>query len=261
MALEIQIVIGLTLLLLLIASFIIVFVFLHQQQYHRYLREKEEMKNTYKQELLKAQLEIKEQTLQLISQEIHDNIGQILSLVKLHLNTVPSQADSALAGKITTSKELLSKAIQDLRDLAKTLNSAQASDRSLSSSLERELNLINKSGLYTTHLTVEGNEELFDPQKQLIIFRIAQEILNNILKHAKAKTIRVNLVYQPTSFLMHIEDDGIGFDMRSIQQKNKAETGIGIQNMYTRAKLIGADFSIDSKAGSGFHTRLLLPLN
>ncbi|MBC7920156.1 MAG: sensor histidine kinase [Ferruginibacter sp.] len=256
---EVPIVIAITLLLLLITAFVVVFFFIYQHQYHTHLQEKEDMQNTYQQELLKAQLEMKEQTLHTISQEIHDNIGQILSLVKLNLSAVLLEDDNPAARKIMDTKDLVSKAIQDLRNLSKTLNTEYISHQKLSESLQFELDLIQKSGLYETNLRVDGAERPFDPQKQLIIFRIAQEILNNIIKHARARRIAIVLNYRPDSLNVSIEDDGAGFDASALPQANGHEKGTGIGNVYHRAKLIGADFVINSHLGKGTLAHLSLP--
>lgn len=257
---EIQIVITFTLLLLLVTSFVVAFVFIHQQQYHRFLQEKEEMRNLFQQEILKAQLEMKEQTLHTISQEIHDNIGQVLSLVKLNLNTVRLEEDSPAAEKIVVSKDLVGKAIQDLRNLSKQLNTEHVSHQLLSASLQVELDLVQKTGLYETRLRVSGPEKAVDPQKQLIIFRIAQEALQNIIKHARARHIAVELRYGPDRLEMSIEDDGTGFDPTALLAPEASGKGTGIRNMYHRAKLIGASFALNSRLGEGTRSCLSFPI-
>jgi two-component system, NarL family, sensor kinase len=254
---EIQIVVSITLLLFLITSFIVVFIFVHQSQYHKYIQDKEEMKNTFQQEILKAQLEMKEQTLHTVSQEIHDNIGQILSLVKLNLHTVLLEEDNPANAKITVTKELVGKAIQDLRNLSKTLNTEHIVHLKLSEVLRIELDMIQKTGLYTTQLKVKGSERPLDPQKQLILFRIAQETFNNILKHAKAQSIQVWLDYLPEQLTMRIQDNGAGFERSS---GSGTEKGTGLNNMYHRARLIGAEFEVNSQLGKGTLTRLTLPI-
>ncbi|MDB5264207.1 MAG: sensor histidine kinase [Adhaeribacter sp.] len=253
---EIYIVIGITLLMLLVTSFVVVFIFIHRHQFNKHLQEKEEIKNAYQQEILKAQLEMKEQTLHTISQEIHDNIGQVLSLAKLNLNTILLSDDNPAASKITTTKELVAKAIQDLRNLSKSLNTDHISQKKLSESLKFELDQIQKTGMYKTDLKIEGSEQPFDPQKQLIIFRIVQEALQNIMKHAKAQYIFINLNYLPDKLIMSIKDDGSGFDMAAI---NQADKGTGIANMYHRARLMGAEIRIESQLGKGTLTQLWLP--
>ena len=163
-----------TLFLLLITSFLVVFVLIHRNQNIRYAKEKEEMKDAYQQEILKAQLEMKEQTLHTIAEDIHDGIGQILSLAKLHLNTIKIEESDSAASKISDIKELVTRAIQDLRHLSKTLNSDFLSKQKLTESIQFELDQIQKTKHYTATLEVKGDERPFDPHKQLILFRIAQ---------------------------------------------------------------------------------------
>jgi len=254
-----HIIIALTLFMLLVTSFVVVFIFIHRHQYNKHLIEKEEIKNAYQQEILKAQLEMKEQTLHTIAQEIHDNIGQVLSLAKLNLNTILLEENFPATQKVTNTKELIGKAIQDLRNLSKSLNTDHIIHKKLSESLKFELDMIQKTGMYMTNLKVEGTEEPLDPQKQLIIFRIVQEALQNIIKHAKAQYISIGLNYLPGSFIMSIKDDGTGFDLASYHNSDVSEKGTGIGNMYHRAKLMGADISIKSQIGKGTLTRISLP--
>ncbi|MDF9797131.1 two-component system NarL family sensor kinase [Catalinimonas alkaloidigena] len=236
---ELQIVIAATLFLLLVTSFVIAFIFIHQIQHHKYVREREEIKNNYKQEILKAQLEVKEHTMNSLSQEIHDNIGQILSLAKLNLSTLKQHEinEVQFEDKLKTTKELISKSIQDLRELSKRLNSEFIIKQSLPQAIERELEYINKTGLYETDITTEGQAQALDDQKKLILFRISQEILNNIIKHAFAKKILVRFHYMVNNISLFFQDDGIGFNF-DIAREN---VGTGLGNIIHRARLIGAD--------------------
>jgi len=202
---------------------------------------------------------MQEQTFRTISQEIHDNIGQILSLIRLNISTIKAEEDSPSERKIITSKELLDKAIEDLRDLSKRLNTEHVSQQSLAESLRFQLNLIQRTELYETNLEVHGQERPLEPEKKLIVFRIAQEALNNIMKHADAKNISVLLMYIPGKIILSIKDDGQGFDTAAVYKPDEPAKGIGTNNMYYRANLIGAEFSLQSKPGEGCLARLILP--
>ena len=245
-----------TLFFFLITFFVIVFVIIHQRQSNKYIKEKENMKNMYQQEILKAQLEMKEQTLHTISQEIHDNLGQLFSLVKLNLNTIKLEENNPAFSKISDTKELVTRAIQDMRHLSKTLNPDFLSRQNLSDAIRFELEQIQKTGQYKTTLQIIGDERPFDAQRQLIILRITQENLNNIIKHSKASTISVVLSYSSDRLKMTIEDDGTGFQMSTIDTGGIKEKGTGIGNMYHRAKLIEAEFTIDSRLNIGTKSEL-----
>ena len=138
--------------------------------------------------LLQTQLEIQEQTLKTISQEIHDNIGQVLSLAKLNLSRMDINKQDQLKEKIADSKNLVSKAIQDLRDLARSMNTDNITAMGLAKALEYEVEMLRKTG-FVVSFDVNGNVVRQEPQKELILFRIIQEIFNNIIKHAESTAL------------------------------------------------------------------------
>ena len=226
--------------IILLAVFIVLFVFFLQGRKQKHLLEKQNMQSRFQQELLRTQLEIQEQTLKTISEEIHDNVGQVLSLAKLNLGTLDNPEDP----KIKDTKTLVSKAISDLRNLSRSMHSDVIAELGLKQSIENELLIIENTRQFSTSLKVNGITQRFDKQKEMVLFRIAQEALNNCIKYSKAKTITVELNYSPHSFLLCVTDDGIGFN-------ETATAGIGLKSMQNRARLIGAEFSVNSSPGNG----------
>ncbi len=223
------------------------------------LLEKQIRENTYQKELLQSQLEIQEQTFKNISQEIHDNIGQALTLAKLNLNTMPAVSDEQKE-KITTTKEIISKTIADLRDLSKGLNTDYIADMGLQKAIEYEFGLINRSSSILTSLHTEGSAYRLDKQKELILFRIIQEVLNNTIKHAAARSIKAMITYKDDEFILSIKDDGKGFVIENMNDKDQSGSGLGLRNMNNRAKLIGASFAMNSVPGNGTEVRIILPI-
>jgi two-component system, NarL family, sensor kinase len=207
----------------------------------------------FRNEILKAQIEMQEQTFLSISQEIHDNLGQILALIRLNISTIKPCDPASTANKITSSKELLDQAIEDLRDLSKRLNFDFINQKRLSESIIFHLNLIKKGGQLETSFEKEGIERPLDSDIKIIVIRIIQEALNNIIKHAAAKTITVLLFYLPEKSILTIKDNGKGF-----KQKDRFK-GMGIQSMIRRARMINADFSIKSLPEGGTIIRLVIP--
>jgi two-component system, NarL family, sensor kinase len=234
----------------------------YQGRSRKYMNEMSDLRIKYQEETIKAQIEKEEQTLTRISQEIHDNIGQILSLVKLNLNTLDiEECTGQVKNKIMTSRDLVGKAIVDLRHLSKSLNSIHLSQGYLSESLRGELDIINKTGLYITQIELSGEEQPFDPQKQLIVFRIAQEAINNIIKHAKASHISIYLDYCDQLLDLVIVDDGAGFNSEFCHAPDSRQSGTGIGNMQNRAALIGGSLEIKSIKGEGTSVHLSIPVN
>jgi len=256
---DIIITIIVTFFLLLLTSFVVVFITYHQRRQIKNLNEKQQLQSKYQQELLQTQLEIQEQTLKTISQEIHDNIGQALSLAKLNLNTMPATNDEQLQQKIINSKELVSKAIVDLRDLSRSLDTDYVQEMGLLRAIEYELELIRKTGTMDAQLQIEGVIARADKQKDLILFRIVQETFNNIIKHAEAKSIKVSVYYNLTELVLIIADNGKGIDLGPLNEQTNSGFGLGIRNMHNRAKLIGAVFTMRSSLGKGTEVKIILP--
>jgi signal transduction histidine kinase len=213
----------------------------------------------FKQTLLQTQLEIQEQTLKNISQEIHDNVGQVLSLAKLTLNTMDITKTEQLQGKIDNTLSQVSKAINDLRDLSKSFNTDNISAIGLISAIGNELDMIGKTDSHKTEFKIEGSSRKLESQKELILFRIVQEALHNIIKHAAAKNVKVLAVYSPEELELQIQDDGKGFDLTPLNEEANTGFGLGIRNMHNRAKLIGADFTMSSSTGTGTIVKIVLP--
>ncbi len=126
--------------------------------------------------------------------------------------------------------------------------------------VEYELDLLKKSGNFETNLKIEGKPYSMEKQKELILFRIMQEVIHNIIKHAKATIIDVQIIFDPGIFSLTITDNGLGFDARQLQEKSYTGLGLGIRNMSNRAKLINCDFKLISSMGKGATVILTLPV-
>lgn len=246
-----------SIILVLLANFVIFVLFAYQKRHNKHIQEINSIKEKYDKEILKTQLEIKEQTMQNISQEIHDNIGQVLSLANLQLTAIELPGNPYATEKIEKSMELVSKVITDLRDLSRTLSSENIARTGLSEAVRFDLELMERSGVFTTSFEVSGKEKRLDASKEIIIYRIVQQALNNILKHAKATYITVALNYEEDRLLVSIKDNGSGFDTAIIQSNNNQ--GAGLRNMIHRARLIQAIIHFESAPGKG--TNVLLSIS
>jgi len=244
-------------LLLIVAGGIIVFILVYQKKQLQYLGEKKQLKANYQKEILESRLEIQEQTLKSIAQEVHDNIGQVLTVAKLNLSmTDIHEPKLILQERLNNISELLNKAIRDLRDLSKSLHSDVIAEKGLLKAIQNELEILKKTGAYTIVLNIEGDYYYLPEQKELILFRVFQEIINNIIKHANASVIDVQLAFQPQQFVLCVKDNGIGFNIDNI----KANEGIGLRNIINRIQLIGATYFIDSQPLKSTTIKIELPV-
>lgn len=248
---------------LLLVLFIVSVLYLYQKRQQKHEKTLVLLKEEYDQELLRSQLEIKEITLKNISQELHDNIGQMLSLAKLSLATSGIQKDQKSYENIQASREILNKAILDLANLTKSLHTDRILDIGLESAIEFEVNTILKTGLISANFSAPTSQyhQALDNHTSIFIFRMFQEILNNTLKHSKASQVNIFMNYSSDhNFILKVEDNGIGFNVEEKRNSASSDTGVGLKSMINRAKLIGAEFKINSKIGVGTSVSIILPL-
>lgn len=231
---------------ILIGSFLLLLVFVFLRRQRKNKQEKEEMRNRFEQTLLKTQLEIQEQAFAYISQEIHDNIGQILSLARLNLNTF---GNSYTEEKINQTDDLLGKAIKDLRDLSHNLQNNRIHNIGIIESIRQLLVSLEKTGRFETSFHTSDYFHITDNNTDIILYRMIQEIINNIIKHASASKIDVSIDTAADTTIIRISDNGVGFDTSLL--KTEERSGIGLYNIINRAKMINTTVDVKSVPGNG----------
>jgi signal transduction histidine kinase len=242
-----------TFIFLLAPAFVLIYVNLYNQRKKRHIEEKALLESRFQQELLKTQVEMQEQTLNHISREIHDNVTQVLSFVKLSLAIPAKDTREQVEIKISESRNLVAQVINDLRDLSKSLSYEHIIQLGLVQTMEIEAGRINKSGIIKIDLAIGGDARNLGEQRELVLFRIFQEALNNALKHSGAKQLKINLDYFDHLFNLTIQDNGVGFPAEKLNN-----SGSGLRNIVNRAALIGADAVIDSSPGKGCFIKITI---
>ena len=254
------IVIGVILALLLV-GFIVAILFLYQRRQHRQEKELTLLKDQFDKELLQSQLEIKENTFKTIAQELHDNIGQMLSVVKFSLAGIRLAQEDPNFETIQESKQMLNKAIFDLSDLTKSMHTDRITQIGLVEAIKFEMETLGRMKLFETSFTLSDGNYHFDPQKEIFLFRIFQEIMNNTIKHSKASQVNVAIICSEAGkFSFVVKDNGRGFNVKEKQLSESRVAGVGLKSMVNRARLIGAAISIESQPGNGTSIKVELPL-
>jgi signal transduction histidine kinase len=242
---------------ILLFGFVILLTFLFQKRQIQNLQEKAALKTAYDQEILKSQIEVQNQTLQHIGQELHDNIGQLLSVAKINLNILEESENEEL-DFIKQTNEIITQSINDLRALTKSLDGDFVKDFGLEESISHELQRIRKTRRFQTETSVLGEKRKLSYEREIVLFRIVQEVLNNALKYSKAKNLTIVLHYFPKSFTLNINDNGKGFNLENINQEGISQAGAGLRNIQRRMELIGGKYNIYSEIGKG--TELILEI-
>ncbi|MGB4938142.1 MAG: sensor histidine kinase [Ferruginibacter sp.] len=247
-------IIGICLLLLIFISFIVTIVYKYRQKQNAYFKDIEKLKISHENALLQSQLEIQEQTFQNISREIHDNIGQKLTLAKLHLNMFNFENLDLAKVQLNDSATIIGEAINDLSDLSRSMSSEIILNNGIIKALEYEENQLKKSGLFEIDFSVSGEPVYLESNTELVLFRIIQEVLNNIVKHASASVIKIHMHYNDEYLSIEAKDNGKGFQLT---QNTK---GTGLQNIKKRTDLLKGKLKIQSIPCQGTEITLKIPL-
>lgn len=190
-----------------------------------------------------------------IGKELHDNVNQILGASNLYINT--AMTDEEMRQELLErSTELISSAINEIRKISKSLITPGLREIGLIESIEVIINDLKVSReLLAVGLDLQNiSEDQIEDRRKLAIFRIVQEQLNNIIKHAKASRVLVRLSREGDRIVVTIEDNGVGFEAG--QQRK----GVGITNIISRAELFNGDVEIQSAPGEGCRLTVSLPI-
>jgi two-component system NarL family sensor kinase len=250
-----------TALALLLVGFIVTSLFLYQRRQHRQEQQLVRMKDEYQQELLRSQLEIQETTFKTIAMELHDNIGQVLSVVKLSLSVLPLDKVHPAYEGVQGSRDMLNKVIYDMGNLTKSLHTDRIAQIGLVEAIRFDLESLKRTGLLEVGFAVTGEEYRLEDQRSIFLYRMFQEMLNNILKHSKATRVNIAVIYSiDNKFVLKVEDNGVGFDIEKKRTQTSSSSGIGLKSMTNRASLIGAQINVQSQPGKGTSIIVELPL-
>ena len=200
----------------------------------------------------------------IISLQIHDQIGPDLAVLKIQLKGIADKLrkdQEPLKVALTESKDLLNSIIQDLRDLSHDLSPTIIEEMKLCGTLKWMLNAFKKHSKIEVSMDLVDIDEQFGLDKQILIYRIVQEALNNIRKHAQANHVDLVIRKERDRIVFRIEDDGNGFDLKEAINRHVAERGMGLPAMNERANMLGGMLDLFTQKGNGTRISLVIPLH
>lgn len=192
-----------------------------------------------------ARVAMQDHTYQAVGQDLHDNVGQVLSLIKLNLNMLSD--DGGGNNVVANLKELVGNVTTDLRDLGSGYYSDRIIDKGLIAALRHQARQVEKTRHFTMVFETDTRELPLEKEKIVALYRMVQESLSNIVQHAHADTIRIVIRAQDAQKTISVADNGRGFD----QQSPDFARGMGLRSMEQRASGIGARVHIQSEQGHG----------
>lgn len=230
-----------------------------QQSHQRMLAENNERKA-----LSKRLIELLEMDRRQVARELHDQIGQTLTSLKINLELIPEDTDAippTWRDRIAAAKDKAVDAMKELKNLSHGLRPSLLDSLGLLSAIRELIHDLR----YETGIQIEffsdGIPQHFDENKELALYRIVQEGLNNAVKHAKARTAHVSLLEKDGNFFLSIEDDGVGFCPEEVFANENSAKPLGLVIMRERAVQLGGEFSIDSQEGRGTLILVRMPVD
>ncbi len=224
----------------------IVYLFYKQSRNKQRLasaREREELQR----QRYAAVLEAEENERSRVAKELHDGLGQLLSTIKLSLSAIDEPGSGETARLLKNSLGIVDEATQEVRAISHNLMPATLVQIGLAAALRDVCAKINESALLQVNLTVEGLENRLPVQTEITVYRIIQEVLNNMIKHSKANVVTITVARSVDGLRLLISDNGIGFEKEIIGKS----AGLGWKNIFTRVSMLNGKIEVDTQPGSG----------
>ncbi|HYH16194.1 MAG TPA: sensor histidine kinase, partial [Flavisolibacter sp.] len=220
------------------------------------LENKLRFEEVYRQRLLtQATIDGQENERREIGKELHDNIGQQLTTTKLYLDLAKSTADASTGEMIGLALRSVSDVINEIRGISRSLMPPTLGDLGLIDSITDLIETMTRTQTIKIELLdKEFNEKKVPDNQKLMLFRIIQEQLNNVVKHAQAKQVEITLETNADSIFLEIIDDGIGFD------PTKMRKGLGLTNIRNRAELFAGKVDLITAEGKGCRVKVSVPI-
>lgn len=242
---------------------LILAVLLAYSYYHRY-KTKQEQK--LQQEIINQQklatqavLEAEEKERARIGQDLHDGVGQIMSAVKINLSSIQNSIsfhDEKETVKFENILSLVDESCKEVRSISHTMMPNALLRSGLSSAIRDFINKIDNN-IIETNLYTEGLDKRLNTDVETILYRVIQECVNNVIKHAKASRLDISIIKEDHEITATVEDDGIGFDTTDTNNTK----GIGLKNIITRIQYLKGTVVYDSQPGKGTLIIINLPYN
>ncbi len=244
-----------------LAAFAITLIVVYRRRYIAHQTELSTLHEAHQREILTAQLETQNQTLQHVAEELHDHVGQMLAVVVLYLNVLHEDTSGTpyheKVAKLLTHTASL---VDDVRGLSKSLSTDTIARFGLVACLGLEIERINRADrAEQATLQVLGEAYTLGEQTEIIVLRMVQEALNNALKHAYDAPITLTLDFQPDALTLTIADEGPGFSMSEVEERSLVRSGQGLHNLRRRALLLGGTCTWQTVPQQGTHVILRIP--
>lgn len=242
-----------TAVMLTMAILVIVLVIFQQKQViqHKLLIRDKDLQ--LQKERLVAILQGQELERKRIAEDLHDEVGAQLSVLKLNLNQLQPllRTGNGEQEQLKETKEFTDTIIQHLRFISQSLHPQALENLGLCRALDSFCNMMNRNKQVKIHFSEDNSDFSVDPEKALNIYRVVQELINNILKHAQATEVDITYQATPTLLRIQVADNGNGLLLGSLDQARHKTGSLGLKNIESRLNIIGGTISYEAGHSAG----------
>ncbi|MCY7291691.1 MAG: histidine kinase [Ferruginibacter sp.] len=235
--------------MLLLAVVIIVFATMHQRKIIRYHKEMQRLEEEKQEIYLKASIRFQEEERSRIAADLHDDAGPLLATVRLYLNeNLVNQDKAQQTQSIYSAKQIIDEAIQLIRNISHSLMPPTLKNFGLESATTDLFQKINGSGVIKASARFHDYRERLVSDREMLAFRVVQEIINNIIKHSHAGFIHLTQNVSENNLYIRIHHDGKGIIQAEYDKLSYLGNGLGLKNIASRMKVLNSKimFEIDS---------------
>jgi len=218
---------------------LIVFIIFHQRKVIRYQLRLQKMEHDQQKMLLNASIRLQEEERQRIAADLHDDAGPLLATARLYLNENLVNLDkTSQLQSIYNAKQIIDDTIQLIRNISHSLMPPTLKNFGLESAVNDLFQKISGSGSMNASSRFHDYRERLQAENELIIFRVIQELVNNILKHSNASFIHLTQNTSGNRFFIRLHHDGRGITQTDFEKLNKSNVGLGLKNIQSRLKVL-----------------------
>jgi two-component system, NarL family, sensor kinase len=228
-----------TLGMLMLTIGLILFIIFHQRKVIRYQMRLQHMEHEQQKILLNASIRLQEEERQRLAADLHDDAGPLLATARLYLNeNLVNQDKATQLQAIYQARQILDDTIQLIRNISHSLMPPTLKNFGLESAINDLFQKISGSGAINASSRFHDYKERLKPEKELIVFRIIQELINNILKHSNSSFIHLTQNVHGDKFYLRVHHDGRGIVQSDFDKLNKSNIGLGLKNISSRLKVV-----------------------
>jgi two-component system, NarL family, sensor kinase len=243
--------------MLLMAGALIVFVVFYQKRMIKEQLKRQALEFEYQQKMMQAELTSQEGERRRLAADLHDSIGGMLSTIRVGLTTMARQLPDPQSMEET--KQMLDDTITSVRRISRDLMPSTLEKFGFIQAIKELCERFQATSKITIHFQEEHEIRPLEAQRELMVFRIVQELLNNAVKHAQATEIKVIIGIEEQQLYLSVEDNGIGFDADEQKNDKQHGKGLGLFNIENRARLLGGVLLFQKGKAKGSKITLTLP--